>query len=156
MARILTVVGIFACFISFSLCISTWNPQAVGFGLDPLPGFYHDRVVFSRVNYDPVNLPWMDNDLILKNSNVTTLRIINDNAGDLVITALAFADPTMFSCDQVGQVPKTIAAGAHWDITLHFIAVGGDKGPRMSQLTIQSNDPVSSSSFLSSLLGFLF
>lgn len=66
---LLLVLGLSAAFGQLTL----WNVQAHDNNRSPqnVPGYYDDWLIFDRVNWDPVNAPWMENDLTLIQRNVS-------------------------------------------------------------------------------------
>lgn len=65
----LLLLGVSAAFGQLTL----WNIQAHDNNRSPetVPGYYDDWLIFDRVNWDPVNAPWMENDLTLVQCNVS-------------------------------------------------------------------------------------
>jgi uncharacterized repeat protein (TIGR01451 family) len=97
-------------------------------------GFFHDWLVFSRVNSGTSSHKFHD---------VATLRIKNvGGTEDLVISGLGLSDPSEFTLPdgEDTRLPLTIPPGDSYDLEVKFIESSGAKGVRRQTLSISSND----------------
>ncbi len=108
------------------------------------PGFFHDWLLFSRVNDISVAPPpeslsdWTN----LRYHDVATLRIRNVGNDPLQIGALTISDPSRFTLPggEDSTLPLVIAPGEAYDLDIQFIESAGSKGVRRETLTLYTND----------------
>ncbi len=102
----------------------------------PIPGFYDDWLVMSRLNSGTNSIP----DFTHKSTDSATLTIQNTGVvDDLTITALTISNPD-FAIIDPPTLPLTLAPGASSDVVVRLVDTTGSNGTRQGTLTIVSDD----------------
>mmetsp|Transcript_23627 Transcript_23627/g.33063 ORF Transcript_23627/g.33063 Transcript_23627/m.33063 type:complete len:762 (+) Transcript_23627:966-3251(+) len=104
-------------------------------GNTPQPGFYHNWLVFSRIDQATSAHKFHD---------TNTLRFLNlDSTTTVTINSLSIANTSLFTFPNGDnqKLPISIAPGAQYDLLIKFISSGGEKGIRKTKLTIETSDP---------------
>ena len=116
--------------------ISLINRSITRVNGQPIPGFYDDWLVMSRLNSGTSSIP----DFTHKFADSATLTIQNTGVvDDLTVTALTIDNPD-FALVSPPTLPFTIAPGGSRDVVVRLVDSTGSNGTRQGSLTIVSDD----------------
>ena len=102
----------------------------------PIPGFYDDWLVMSRLNSGTSSIP----DFTHSFTDSATLTIQNTGiVDDLTVSALTISNPD-FAIIDPPALPFSIAPGSSRDIVVRLVDTTGSNGTRQGSLTIVSDD----------------
>ncbi len=102
----------------------------------PIPGFYDDWLVMSRINSGTNSIP----DFTHRFTDTATLTIQNTGVvNGLTVSALTIDNPD-FALVNPPSLPFTIAPGGSRDVVVRLVDATGSNGTRQGTLTIVSDD----------------